>query len=484
MIFSSSVFLFIFLPIVLGIYFLLDKKYKNLFILIASLFFYAWGEYVLVVLLMYSICVNYVAGILISRSQDKQKTSQAKVILSIGIFLNLIVLIFYKYIHFIIDNLSHLGLNINYSFSGIALPLGISFFTFKCISYLIDVYRESIKSEKNLINLGMYISLFPQLIAGPIGRYIDISKEIEDRKITKEIFETGITRFITGFAKKLIIANNVGLIADKVFAIPASELSSTLSWIGIVCYTLQIYYDFSGYSDMAIGLGKMFGFNFKENFDHPYISTSVQEFWKRWHISLASWFRDYLFFPLAFSISWKIKGKRVLFIKKDHFIFICASIVTWFLTGLWHGASWNFVLWGLFHGTFLIIEKISAFKLSSKFNVFKRIYLLLVVMVGWVLFRAENLEYSMVFIKKLFIFSNGTNNYPYLYINNLVICIICLGVVFATPFRTFLNQKIPFPDKNKSWVIILNRSIYLIIFIVSIMEMAQATYNPFIYFRF
>jgi alginate O-acetyltransferase complex protein AlgI len=484
MIFSSPVFIFIFLPIVLGIYFLLDKKFRNLFILISSLFFYAWGEYVFVILLMYSICVNYIAGILISRSLEKQKTSTAKVILSMGIILNLTVLLFYKYIHFLVASISHLGININYDFSGIALPLGISFFTFKSISYLIDVFRKTVKSEQNLINLGMYISLFPQLIAGPIGRYVDISKEIEERVVTLEIFETGITRFITGLAKKVIIANNIGFIVDKVFAIPAIELSSALSWIGIVCYTLQIYYDFSGYSDMAIGLGKMFGFNFKENFDHPYISTSVQEFWKRWHISLATWFRDYLFFPLAVSISWKISSKRILFLKKDHFIFISASIVTWFLTGLWHGASWNFVVWGLFHGTFLVIEKVNKFKLNSKLNILRRFYLLIIVMVGWVIFRAESLEYSMIYIKRLFILSSGTNNYPYLYFNNYIIIIICIAIIFTTPVIQFLNKKAQIIGLKNSWVTILSRSFYIIIFITSLMEMAQATYNPFIYFKF
>ena len=411
MIFSSTLFLFLFLPIVLGVHFLIAQKYRNLFILIASLFFYAWGEQVLVLLMMSSICVNYVTGNIIFEFQKKDKKIQSKIALIFGVAINLSVLAYYKYINFFIDTLSQIGLNINIDVSSVVLPIGISFFTFQSISYLIDVYRKTVEGQKSLINLGMYISLFPQLIAGPIVRYADISKEIKSRTITSSLFKEGISRFIIGFAKKVIIANNLGLIANKVFEILPSELSTSLSWIGIICYSLQIYYDFSGYSDMAIGLGKMFGFNFKENFEHPYISSSIREFWRRWHVSLSSWFKDYLYVPLGGNR----KGKYRTYVN---------LLIVFFLTGLWHGASWSFVIWGLFHGVFLIIERLNIIKLPSKLNILSRIYTLLVVLVAWVFFRAETLEYSINFIAKMFSFSSGTNNYPYLFLNTYTYIIL------------------------------------------------------------
>lgn len=471
MLFSSTVFLFLFLPIVLGVHFLLAKKTRNFFILIASLFFYAWGEYLLVFLMIGSICMNYISGLLISNAIEKGKVKAPKIFLGIGVTLNLLLLIHFKYIHFIVENLSNIGINVNIDLSGVTLPIGISFFTFQSISYLADVYKKEVKGQSNIINLGMYISLFPQLIAGPIVRYADISKEINDRRISPELFKIGISRFIVGFAKKVIIANNVGLIADKVFEIPAGDLSTPLSWIGILCYTLQIYYDFSGYSDMAIGLGKMFGFNFRENFNHPYISKSVQEFWRRWHISLSTWFRDYLYIPLGGNR----KGKTRTYVN---------LIIVFFLTGLWHGANWSFVIWGLFHGFFLIIERINLIKLPQKLNILKHIYLLIVVMVGWVLFRSENIEYAFTFIGNMLSFTSGNNFYPYLYLNPFVVGIIIIGVIFAFPIKKLIEEKLPFISNNKKWIIPLKHSFYLFLFLISIMELAQSTYNPFIYFRF
>ncbi len=471
MVFSSTIFIFLFLPIVLGIYFLLKKKSRNLFLLIASLFFYAWGEGLLVLLMMSSICANYVMGMLISISHKKKNSSATKLFLVIGVLLNLLVLAYYKYIHFIIENLTYLGINVEIDVSNVTLPIGISFFTFQSISYLVDVYRKTVKGQQSIVNLGMYISLFPQLIAGPIVRYVDISKEIEERAITPELFKIGISRFIIGFAKKVIIANNVGFIADKVFGAPVGDLSTSLSWIGTLCYTLQIYYDFSGYSDMAIGLGKMFGFNFKENFEHPYISKSVQEFWRRWHISLSSWFRDYLYIPLG--------GNR-----KGIYRTYVNLLIVFLLTGLWHGASWNFIIWGLFHGFFLIVEKINWIKLSPKLDVLKRIYLLLVVMIGWVIFRAENLEYALSYISRMFVFTDGSYTYPYLFLNTYTLSIILLGIVFATPLRRILVAKTTQLSINNIWVLIAERCFYLCLFILSLLELAQTTYNPFIYFRF
>ncbi|WP_238934458.1 MBOAT family O-acyltransferase [Aurantibacter crassamenti] len=439
--------------------------------LIASLFFYAWGEGVLVLLMMGSIGVNYIVGLLIDISNKKLQTDKSNIFLIIGVTLNLLVLIYYKYIHFIFENLAFLDIKLSFDTTSVTLPIGISFFTFQSISYLVDVHRGSVEGQRSIINLGMYIALFPQLIAGPIVRYIDISKEIENRKVTSPLFKEGISRFLIGFAKKVIIANNMGFIADKIFDVPVADLSSSLTWIGAVCYSLQIYYDFSGYSDMAIGLGKMFGFNFKENFEHPYISKSIKEFWRRWHISLSSWFRDYLYIPLGGNKKGKYRTYVNLFI-----VFL--------LTGLWHGASWNFIIWGLFHGFFLILERIEPFKLSSKFNVLKRIYLLLVVIVGWVIFRAENLSYAVEYIIRMFAFTDGNYTYPYLFLNTYVLTLLSFGILFATPLRTFLVEKIKIIVPNKVWAVAIERGVYLLLFLFALMELAQTTYNPFIYFRF
>jgi len=471
MIFSSILFVFLFLPIVLGVHFIIAKNYRNLFILISSLFFYAWGEHLLVLLMMGSICINYVIGNIIAELQIKNKPIQTKMALVFGVTINLLILGYYKYVHFLIDTLSQLGFKLDVDFYNVTLPIGISFFTFQSISYLIDVYRKIVGGQKSLINLGMYIALFPQLIAGPIVRYADISKEIVNRKISSSLFKIGIKRFIGGFAKKILIANNVGLIADQVFAISPSELSTSLSWIGIICYSLQIYYDFSGYSDMAIGLGKMLGFNFKENFEHPYISKSIREFWRRWHISLSTWFRDYVYISLG--------GNR-----KGKYWTYANLLIVFSLTGLWHGASWNFVIWGLFHGVFIIIERLNVIKLPSKLNVLSRGYTLLVVIIGWVFFRAENLEYGLHFIRKMFSFTSGGNNYPYIFLNNYVYAVFLIGIAFSLPLREFIERKVDSLIKDKTAILTLKYSFYILIFIISITELAQTTYNPFIYFRF
>ena len=471
MVFSSTVFLFIFLPIVLTIHFLLARNYRNLFLLIASLFFYAWGEHILVLLMMASICINYIFGIVVWYLGKSERQRWSKLVLTIGVLLNLLMLGYYKYIHFLLDTLSQVGIKLDVDVSSVVLPIGISFFVFQGISYLIDVYRKIIEGEKSLINLGMYISLFPQLTAGPIVRYEDIIKEIRSREILFPLFKEGVFRFIGGFAKKILIANNVGLIADEIFAIQPNDLSTTLTWIGIVCYTLQIYYDFSGYSDMAIGLGKMLGFNFKENFDYPYISKSIREFWRRWHISLSSWFRDYLYIPLGGNQ----KGKYRTYVN---------FLIVFFLTGLWHGASWNFVIWGLFHGFFIIIERLNIIKVPTRFYVIGNIYTLLIVMIGWVLFRSENLEYAVGFILKMFSFTPGNNNYPYIFLNKYTFTVLFIGSVLALPLREFIKKKANFVITNQNIRNILKQSFFVVLFILCLMELAQTTYNPFIYFRF
>jgi alginate O-acetyltransferase complex protein AlgI len=298
MVFSSTIFLFVFLPIVLIINFLLKKEYRNVFLLLASLFFYAWGEGLLVFLMLSSISINYISGLGISYFLEKN-INISKIVLGIAIVANLGLLFYYKYANFVIANLQELGLYLEYDNTSILLPIGISFFTFQGISYLIDVYRKEADVQKNLLHLGLYISFFPQLIAGPIVRYHDVDQQIKKREITNELFTEGIIRFVRGLAKKVIIANNAAFFADQVFSVSALEISTSSAWLGIICYAIQIYFDFSGYSDMAIGLGKMLGFTFKENFNYPYISNSIQDFWRRWHISLSTWFRDYLYIPLG-----------------------------------------------------------------------------------------------------------------------------------------------------------------------------------------
>jgi len=471
MVFSSTVFLFLFLPFVIIVNYLLKSSLRNLFILICSLFFYAWGENILVLLMMASICVNYLFGILISISQEKRSLLLSKSALAIGTVLNLLVLFYYKYAGFVVENLDFIGLNTELDFRDISLPIGVSFFTFQNISYLIDVYRKEVEGQKNLLHLGLYISLFPQLIAGPIVRYADIYKEIKERSITSDCFREGIKRFVRGLGKKVIIANNTALIADKVFAIAPDDISTPMAWLAIICYTLQIYFDFSGYSDMAIGLGKMLGFNFKENFNYPYIATSIQDFWRRWHISLSTWFRDYLYIPLG--------GNR-----KGRYRIYVNLIIVFFITGLWHGASWNFVIWGLFHGFFLLLERNITFPIPKKHFFLKRIYLLMVVIIGWVFFRIEDLGEALNFLCKMFSFTNGKDSSPLMYLDFYIWIVIILGVIFSTPIRKLISVKMAQIFGNNLSSKIIEPVLYVVLFIFTIMELAQTTYNPFIYFRF
>lgn len=471
MVFSSATFLFLFLPVVLFFNFILKKEARNVFLLLASLFFYAWGEYELVFLMIGSIGLNYCVGLMIDNAHQNDSKKDSRMFLGIGVTLNLLLLAYFKYIHFIIENLNAIGINLNYDTSNITLPIGISFFTFQNISYLFDVYRKQVDCQRNPLHLGLYISLFPQLIAGPIVRYVDIYKEIKERIITSELFVEGAMRFIRGFAKKVLIANNVALIADASFSMATCEVSTLIAWLAILCYSLQIYFDFSGYSDMAIGLGKMLGFNFKENFNYPYIAKSVQEFWRRWHISLSTWFRDYLYIPLGGNR----KGSKRTYVN---------LVIVFFITGLWHGASWNFVIWGLYHGFFLLIERVSKFKLPEQLKFLKHIYLLLVVMIGWVFFRAESFEFSFDFIHRLFVYSEGTNNYPLVFLNKFSLLILTVGIIFSMPIRTFIKDNFKILVSNERTYKFLRICTYLLLFGFAIMELAQTTHNPFIYFRF
>lgn len=468
MVFSSTFFLFFFLPLVLLGNFLLKNQWRNTFLLVASLSFYAWGEFELVFLMMGSILMNYLFGRMISATDQRGKSSKT-IVMATGISLNLLVLLYFKYAHFFLENLRALGLEIGWTAEGVRLPIGVSFFTFQNISYLADVYWGKVRAQKNIIRLGLYVSLFPQLIAGPIVRYVDIAKEIAHRTISKSLFTEGIIRFIRGLAKKVVIANTAAVIVDQCFALPAEDLSGALSWLAISAYALQIYFDFSGYSDMAIGLGKMLGFNFRENFLHPYIATSLRDFWRRWHISLSTWFRDYLYIPLG--------GNR-----KGPMRTYFNLLFVFFITGLWHGASWNFVIWGMFHGFFLLLERATSNIKIKIPGFFRHIYLILVVLTSWIFFRADSLEYAMGFAKQMFTFAPGNDPYPLTFLNTFSIVVLIGGILFSIPIRGMIERKAKEKIPN-IWPII-RYTFYALLFVISVLMLAGSTYNPFIYFRF
>lgn len=472
MVFSAPLFIFFFLPIVLVLNHWLKIKWSNLFLLGTSLFFYAWGERFYVWIMLLSIVSNYTFAIALERSIKKKKA-----FLILGIAVNIALLSYFKYANFVLENIQYFITSIGLSYKiqlieNLRLPIGISFFTFQGLSYLIDVYRRQTVAQKSIIKLGLYISLFPQLIAGPIVRYVDIEKEISHRiKSWRQKYE-GVERFIVGLAKKVLLANSFAYFADGIFNLPTDQLSSTLAWIGALAYTFQIYYDFSGYSDMAIGLGKMLGFNFMENFNYPYIAKSIQEFWRRWHISLSTWFRDYLYIPLG--------GSRV-----SNFKIYRNLLIVFFITGLWHGASWSFIIWGLFHGLFIILERLGLLKFLKKLPVgLSHLYTLLIVILGWVIFRSPDLNYALRFIQEMFAFNEMTDaswsQLMYLYSNEIIIVTIA-GVLLSTPILSNINLSKLKKYKwfEYSYSIFLLGLLYLIILYIS-----ASTYNPFIYFRF
>lgn len=472
MVFSSLTFLFIFLPFTVIIYYLLAPKLRNGFLAFASLFFYAWGEKKLVLLMIFSIALNYIGGVIIGHFRQEDKVRKSKYTLWFFVATNISLLLYYKYANFFVKSLDEVGFKSLSSLEEILLPIGISFFTFQGISYLIDVYQIKVKPQKSLVRLGLYISMFPQLIAGPIVRYIDVELQIAQKKLfVWKSFSIGIKRFIIGLFKKVIIANQMALIADMVFNSP-NEFGAISYWLGITCYTLQIYFDFSGYSDMAIGLGKMFGYDFLENFNLPYISTSIQEFWRRWHISLSSWFRDYLYIPLGGNRKGEIRTYVNLFI-------------VFFVTGFWHGASWNFIVWGLYHGFFIILERLFLGRFLEKVPKFvSHIYTLSVVLFGWVLFRAETLSGAISYVQLMFTFNSVGNEQILRYVSPYFIFVLVLAILLSTSFKNYLanavsSKKFTFPGLES-----LKFTFYLLIFGYSLLELAANNYNPFIYFRF
>jgi alginate O-acetyltransferase complex protein AlgI len=478
MVFSSPLFLFAFLPVALLFYYSTPRTYKNMTLLAFSLIFYAWGEIFYIGVMIISIIVNYIFGILISNNHNKGLSG--KYYLVFAVCVNLSLLIVFKYANFISDNINILLVWLTIETIDLApihLPLGISFFTFQAISYIVDVYRKQAPAQKKIFNLALYISLFPQLIAGPIVRYNHIVKQIIERKHSIELFSEGVIRFIYGLAKKVLIANTLGEVADTIFSLDSNEMSMQMAWIGIVAYTLQIYFDFSGYSDMAIGLGRMFGFSFLENFNFPYVATSLREFWKRWHISLSTWFRDYVYIPLG--------GNRVPTAK----VYINLFIV-FFLTVFWHGASWSFIVWGLFHGCFLALEHAGFLKILKKLWLpVQHFYLLFIVMLSWVIFKSDTLTQALDYISYMFNLTEATQYAVEInqIVSNEAFYIFIIAIFIAFPimktFKVLYVRK--FASKFSIYTMeVMHLLILACLLILSILKISSSTYNPFIYFRF
>ena len=466
MVFSSLIFLFCFLPIFLICYFVPKKrKTRNIVLLIFSLMFYGYGEPIYVLLMILSILVNYYIALIMDKSNNKKKW------LIIDLIFNLGLLFIFKYTNFFLDNINNL-FNLNIKFLTISLPIGISFYTFQILTYVIDVYKGKVGVQKSVINLGCYISAFPQLIAGPIVRYETVNEELDERCENIENFATGIRRFIIGLFKKVVIANEMAYVADTLFGSDIAQLGVIGMIVGGIAFTFQIYFDFSGYSDMAIGLGKMLGFNYLENFNYPYIARSITSFWRRWHISLSTFFRDYVYIPLG--------GNRVSKIK-----FIRNIFIVWLLTGIWHGASYNFILWGLYYAILLLIEKMVTGKYIEKLpKVLKILYSLFFITLGWVIFRVENINDLILVIKKMFSFNN--TSFVTLFNNNAMLIstapYIILGIFLSLPIDKWFKEKV---DKSNSVILTLIEDLILgVLFGISIMFLVSNSYNPFIYFRF
>lgn len=475
MVFSSLLFLFYFLPAVLLLYFLIPKKLRNALLLIASLFFYAWGEPVYVVIMLAVIAVDYLHGLIIQRKKDMGDLRGAKIALIAAVVLNLAALGFFKYSNFLIGNLNAVP-GVDIPLLELTLPIGISFYTFQSLSYVIDVYRGDVKAQRNIVSFGTYVALFPQLIAGPIVQYKTIDQQLTDRTENFDQFGDGVRRFVTGLGKKVLLANTIGLIWTQISAMDPASVPVLTAWIGILAFTFQIYFDFSGYSDMAIGLGKMFGFTFLENFNYPYMSKSITEFWRRWHISLSTWFRDYVYIPLG--------GNR-----KGLSIQIRNILVVWILTGIWHGASWNFVAWGLFFGILLMAEKLFLLKWLKKAPaVVSHLYTMLMVILSWALFAFDSLSAGFSYIGAMF-GAHGAGLYDsrslYLLLTNGLLLLI--GAVGCTnlPKRAAARLENGRLALSRPAVSTVAAGVVLLaISALSVAYLVDASYNPFLYFRF
>ena len=463
MVFSSVVFFFYYLPAVLAVYYLLPARSRNLWLFLVNLGFYGWGEPVYILLMLFSICLNYVSGRLIAVYRQEQN-NKAKTVLIVNTALNLALLVVFKYADLIIGTFdSVFGASI--PLPHLALPIGISFYTFQTMSYPIDIYRGDARVQKNFINFGTFVALFPQLIAGPIVRYKDISEQLESRTLDVQRFSAGVQRFVVGLGKKVLIANNIGALWDIYSAEPS--LTTAGAWLGAIAFSLQLYFDFSGYSDMAIGLGRMLGFEFLENFNYPYISKSVTEFWRRWHISLGTWFRDYLYIPLG--------GNRRGLPRQ-----MLNILIVWALTGLWHGANWTFLLWGLYYAAFLLIEKLFLLKYVQNSTFLGRIYTLLVAVFGWMLFQIDSVPAVLHYWSAMIGASSSGFIGPGDIFNAKAYLIILLtAAIAATPLMKNLYSRVS--PKVRA---VMTPVLTALVLLVSTAYMVDATYNPFLYFRF
>lgn len=477
MAFSSMTFLCVFFPLTIIIYYLLPKKAltaRNVFLMVVSLLFYAYGEPVYVLLMLFCTLFNYLCTLLFSKLDESDK--KRKIYLGCCCVINILILGVFKYTGMIVTSINNI-FNGQIPVPSISLPIGISFFTFQAMSYSIDVYRGNAKAEKNFYKVLLYISFFPQLIAGPIVKYSDIAAEIDERNATPSDIAQGIRRFILGLSKKVLISNALGLAVDSIYALDSSRIGMATAWIGAVSYMMQIFFDFSGYSDMAIGLGRMFGFHFKENFNYPYIAVTIQDFWRRWHISLTNWFREYLYIPLGGNR----KGKTRTWINR---------LIVFFCTGLWHGASWNFVIWGLYHGLFLTIETIlpKSEKSGKVYSLVKHIYVLLVVCIGFVFFRAETLPQAGYIIRSMFVQSASGSSISLALmgiINGSFIFAFILSFIFMFPVKPYISGKVTaLEEEKKSFFTGLSYVISVCLLLLCMLSLAGGTYNPFIYFRF
>ena len=480
MLFSSIVFLFFFFPVVFAGYYILSfsRLAQNVWLFIFSILFYAWGEPVYVLLMLASIVVNWGAGMLVDRYREKKRWK--KICLTAACIYNLSMLVVFKYAGFLALNINAITKSEMFPSIQIALPIGISFYTFQAMSYVIDVYRQDTRVEKNPFYVGLYVAFFPQLIAGPIVRYNSVAEQIRTRKSSWKKIAVGSSRFVTGLGKKILLSNSMAVLADQIFnwselGIENFNVPVVMAWVGIVAYTLQIYFDFSGYSDMAIGLGLIFGFKFEENFNYPYIADSISDFWKRWHISLTSWFREYVYFPLG--------GSRV----ENRDTMIRNLFVIWLLTGIWHGAEWTFILWGLWHFVFQLAERFLEYHKKVKNKTLMRVYTMLVVMIGWVMFRAKDLYQANIYLRNMFGISGNSfwNEMTGFLIKEYAIFFI-LGILFSTPIARRCNELLY--EKGMGLLGKCLTFLYPVamagLFLVCVAFLVRGGYNPFIYFNF
>ena len=470
MLFSSITFLFIFLPLTLLLYYLVPVRMKNYVMLAASLIFYAWGEPVYIILMILSIILNYFCGQDIYEKRDNARAM--KMSLMFGVVMNLLILGFFKYYGLLMDTINAI-LPIDIPYRVLALPIGISFYTFQAMSYLIDVYRKEVKPQENILYFALYISMFPQLIAGPIVRYIDIEEQLKERSINSTKFGEGAMYFIRGLAKKVVLANTFGSVYEQVAAMQMGSFSTLTAWVGAIAYAFQIYFDFGGYSDMAIGLGKMFGFEFLPNFNYPYIAKSITDFWRRWHISLSTWFREYVYIPLG--------GNRCT--PSRH---ILNLLIVWMLTGLWHGAQWNFMFWGLYYGVILILEKyLWGSKIEKLPSAVQHIYAFVLVLFGWVFFFSPTLGYAGQYLKVMFgIGAKGIFDKQGFFMIFTNWLLIVIAVLASAPRGYKLLKKITGCGQSEEVRAIVTCAVYIAMFLLCIAFLVTETYNPFLYFRF